>query len=151
MSIFSSILNKIFPHDHPANATTGSPVAATAPASPTTGSASTPAAPASTPSTAGAQTSQQPAATPMPEVDVEAVLTQMQAGDSQQLNWRTSIVDLLKLLGLDSSLEARKELASELHYTGNTEDSAAMNVWLHREVMQKLAENGGKVPEDLKG
>lgn len=86
----------------------------------------------------------------MPEVDVEAVLTQMQAGNGQQLNWRTSIVDLLKLLELDSSLEARKELAAELHYTGNTEDSAAMNVWLHRAVMQKLAQNGGKVPENLK-
>jgi len=66
------------------------------------------------------------------------------------LNWRTSIVDLLKLLGLDSSLAARKELASELHYTGSTEDSAAMNMWLHKQVMQKLAENGGKVPDDLK-
>lgn len=86
----------------------------------------------------------------MPEVDVEAVLTQMQAGNGQQLNWRTSIVDLLKLLELESSLEARKELAAELHYTGNTEDSAAMNVWLHRAVMQKLAQNGGKVPENLK-
>ncbi|MCP3722593.1 DUF3597 domain-containing protein [Paraburkholderia sp. CNPSo 3272] len=149
MSIFSSILNKIFPHDHPANATSGSPGTVTAPASPATGSASTPAGAASAPSTAGAQTSQ-PAATPMPEVDVEAVLTEMQTGDSQQLNWRTSIVDLLKLLGLDSSLDARKELASELHYTGNTEDSAEMNIWLHREVMQKLSENGGKVPENLK-
>jgi hypothetical protein len=74
----------------------------------------------------------------------------MQEGSGQQLNWRTSIVDLLKLLGLDSSLDARKRLASELHYTGNTEDSATMNVWLHREVMQKLSENGGKVPDDLK-
>jgi hypothetical protein len=74
----------------------------------------------------------------------------MQEGSGQQLNWRTSIVDLLKLLGLDSSLDARKRLASELHYTGNTEDSATMNVWLHREVMQKLSENGGKVPYDLK-
>jgi Domain of unknown function (DUF3597) len=148
MSIFSTILNKIFPHDHPANATAGSPAAPTAPASPAPGSAAIPAGPASAPST-GAQASQ-PAATPIPVVDVEAVLTQMQAGSGQQLNWRTSIVDLLKLLGLDSSLDARKELASELHYTGNTEDSAAMNVWLHREVMQKLAQNGGKLPGDLK-
>ncbi|MFL9961744.1 DUF3597 domain-containing protein [Paraburkholderia sediminicola] len=149
MSIFSTILNKIFPHDHPANATAGMTASPTAPASPAPGSAAIPAGPASRPSTAGAQPSQ-PAATAMPEVDVEAVLTQMQAGNGQQLNWRTSIVDLLKLLGLDSSLEARKELAAELHYTGNAEDSAAMNVWLHREVMQKLAQNGGKVPENLK-
>jgi hypothetical protein len=87
---------------------------------------------------------------PMPEVDVDAVLTKMQEGSGQQLNWHTSIVDLLKVLGLDSSLEARKELASELHYTGSTEDSAAMNIWLHQEVMCRVAENGGKVPESLK-
>jgi hypothetical protein len=86
----------------------------------------------------------------MPTVDVEAVLAKMQESSGAKLNWRTSIVDLLKLLGLDSSLAARKELASELHYTGSTEDSAAMNVWLHKQVMQKLAENGGKVPDDLK-
>jgi hypothetical protein len=74
----------------------------------------------------------------------------MQAGVNTQLNWRTSIVDLLKLLGLDSGLDARKELAAELNYQGNMEDSAAMNIWLHKQVMQKLAENGGKVPDDLK-
>jgi hypothetical protein len=68
----------------------------------------------------------------------------------EKLEWRTSIVDLMKLLNLDSSLAARKELAQELHYTGSTSDSAAMNVWLHKQVMNKLAENGGKVPEALK-
>jgi hypothetical protein len=83
-------------------------------------------------------------------VDVEAVLTAMQAKTSKQLNWRTSIVDLLKLLGLDSSLSARKELASELHYDGDTNNSATKNVWLHKQVMQKLADNGGKLPADLK-
>ena len=71
-----------------------------------------------------------------------------QAG--QALDWQHSIVDLMKLLGLDSSLAARKTLAGELHYTGDTNDSAGMNVWLHKEVMQKLAENGGKVPDELK-
>jgi hypothetical protein len=86
----------------------------------------------------------------MPEVDVESVLSAMQAKQGQELNWRTSIVDLMKLLGLDSSLTARKELAAELQYSGNTEDSAAMNMWLHKAVMKKLAENGGKVPADLK-
>ena len=85
----------------------------------------------------------------MPTVDVEAVLIKMQESSGETLNWRTSIVDLLKLLGLDSSLAARKELASELHYTGNTEDSASMNIWLHKQVMTKLAQNGGKVPADL--
>ena len=68
----------------------------------------------------------------------------------QPLNWRTSIVDLLKLLNLDSSLNARKELADELHYNGDRNDSAAMNIWLHRQVMIKLAENGGKVPAELR-
>uniref|UniRef100_UPI0005B27542 DUF3597 domain-containing protein n=1 Tax=Methylobacterium sp. B34 TaxID=95563 RepID=UPI0005B27542 len=61
-----------------------------------------------------------------------------------------SIVDLMKLLGLDSGLAARKQLADELHYTGDKDDSASMNIWLHKQVMQKLAENGGKVPDDLK-
>ncbi|MEW9585497.1 DUF3597 domain-containing protein [Paraburkholderia sp. DGU8] len=146
MSIFSSIINKIFPHDHPANAASGS---SAGPATSAASSAAVPAGTPPTPSTTAAQSSQ-PSVTPMPVVDVEAVLTRMQEGSGQQLNWRTSIVDLLKLLGLDSSLDARKQLAAELHYTGNTEDSAAMNVWLHREVMQKLSENGGKVPDDLK-
>jgi Domain of unknown function (DUF3597) len=68
----------------------------------------------------------------------------------EKLDWRRSIVDLMKLLNLDSSLSARKELAKELHYTGNTNDSTAMNVWPHKQVMIKLAENGGKVPDELK-
>jgi hypothetical protein len=147
MSIFSTILSKIFPHDHPANTASTS---ATAPAAaPVPGGAAPSAAVPSSPSTASAQTPP-PAAAPMPEVDVDAILTKMQEGSGQQLNWRTSIVDLLKILGLDSSFEARKELASELHYTGSTEDSAAMNIWLHQQVMHKLAENGGKVPGALK-
>ena len=68
----------------------------------------------------------------------------------EDFDWRHSIVDLMKLLKLDSSLAARKQLAGELHYTGNTKDSAAMNIWLHKQVMIKLAENGGNVPADLK-
>lgn len=83
-------------------------------------------------------------------VDVEQVLNGMAAKNPQQLNWRTSIVDLMKLLDLDSSLTARKQLADELHYTGDKEDSATMNVWLHKQVIKKLEENGGKVPADLK-
>ncbi|MBW9104836.1 DUF3597 domain-containing protein [Paraburkholderia phenoliruptrix] len=149
MSIFSSILNKIFPHDHPANTGSGATAGAAAPATAAPGSASAPAGAPATPSTAAAGNAQPPV-TPMPAVDVEAVLTKMQQSSGEKLNWRTSIVDLMKLLGLDSSLTARKELASELHYTGNTEDSATMNIWLHKQVMQKLAENGGKVPDDLK-
>ncbi len=83
-------------------------------------------------------------------VDVSEVLEKAVAAKNQNLNWRTSIVDLMKALDLDSSLTARKELAKELNYTGNTDDSATMNVWLHKQVMAKLAANGGKVPDDLK-
>lgn len=88
------------------------------------------------------------AATAAP-VDVEAILDGMAAKNPQKLDWRHSIVDLMKLLGLDSSLAERKELAADLKYTGDTNDSATMNMWLHKEVMRKLAENGGKVPADL--
>jgi HEAT repeat protein len=82
-------------------------------------------------------------------VDVDAVCTKLAAENKEKLDWRNSIVDLMKLLGLDSSLSARKTLAQELKYTGDTNDSATMNVWLHSQVMQKLAENGGKVSPDL--
>jgi Domain of unknown function (DUF3597) len=83
-------------------------------------------------------------------VDVEAVLNKLAAQNKQKLNWRTSIVDLMKLIDLDSSLAARKQLAQELHYTGDMNDSAKMNIWLHKQVMVKLAQNGGKVPEELR-
>ena len=125
MSIFSTILAKIFPPSHPA-VVACSPAASAAPA--TSGAAPAPAT--------------QP-------VDVESVISKMPGAAS--LNWKTSIVDLLKVLGLDSSLDARKQLARELGYGGNTQDSAAMNVWLHQEVVAKLAANGGKVPESMKG
>jgi hypothetical protein len=83
-------------------------------------------------------------------VDVFAVLTEMASKNPQKLDWKHSIVDLMKLLGLDSSLKARQELAKELNYSGDMKDSAAMNIWLHRQVMVKLAENGGKVPDELR-
>lgn len=95
-----------------------------------------------------APTAGQPA--PLSNVDVAAVLNDLAAKSPQRLDWQHSIVDLMKLLGLDSSLEARKALAQELHYEGGTSDTAMMNVWLHRQVMQKLAQNGGKVPEELR-
>jgi hypothetical protein len=100
--------------------------------------------------TVGGGSSGAPAAAPMSQVDVAAVLTGLAAQNKEKLDWRKSIVDLMKLLKLDSSLTARKELAKELHYSGDTNDSASMNIWLHKQVMQKLAENGGKVPDDLK-
>jgi len=77
------------------------------------------------------------------------VLQKMAADKGQPLNWRTSIVDLMKLTGMDSTLQERRELADELGYTGDKQDTAAMNVWLHKAVMKKMAENGGKVPANL--
>ena len=134
MSIFGNIMSKIFGR--------GSAEAAPAAPAPAGGGASS--APAGAPaSPSGGSSSGQ-------GVDVEAVLKGMAAQSKQKLDYRHSIVDLMKLLDLDSSLAARKELAKELHYTGDTNDSAAMNVWLHKQVMRKLAENGGKVPDDLK-
>lgn len=144
MGILGDIFHKIFPAKHPANTTPAQPAPAQAQAAPAPAPAAPQPVPQAVPTPAPA-----PAAA-VPQVDVEQVLATMQQQSGQQLNWRTSIVDLLKLLGLDSSLQARKELAAELHYTGDTNDSASMNIWLHRQVMNKLAANGGKVPADLK-
>src|SRR5512133_713194 len=93
--------------------------------------------------------SSMPGSAPMSDVDVAAVLNGLAASNKEKLDWKRSIVDLMKLLGLDSSLTARKQLASELHYTCDTDDSASMNIWLHKEIMTKIAANGGKVPADL--
>ncbi|WP_017924565.1 DUF3597 domain-containing protein [Burkholderia glumae] len=90
-----------------------------------------------------------PAPAPLSDVDVAAVMDQLVADSGQTLNWRVSIVDTMKALGVDSSLEHRKRLAAELHYDGDMNDSASMNVWLHKTVMQALAANGGKLPSDL--
>jgi hypothetical protein len=142
MGILSNIFHKIFPSSQPAAQSSGQAAPGAQQRAPQ---------PTQQPTQ---QPAQQPQAAPapaaMPQVDVEAVLNNMQQQSGQQLNWRTSIVDLLKLLGLDSSLQSRKELAAELNYTGDTNDSASMNIWLHRQVMNKLAANGGKVPADLK-
>ena len=86
----------------------------------------------------------------VPMVDVAPILDKAVAAKGEKLEWRTSIVDLMKALDIDSSLTARKELAKELGYTGDTNDSASMNIWLHKQVMIKLAANGGKLPDDLK-
>ena len=135
MSILGNIFSKIFPSSHAA------PTPAPAAASAAPAAASPTAAPTTTPATAPAS---------MQQVDVEAILNGLAQNSTEKLNWRTSIVDLMKLLGLDSSLGARKELAQELAYSGDMNDSASMNLWLHRQVMNKLAANGGKVPADLK-
>lgn len=104
-------------------------------------------APAPAPTANAAPAPKAPTPAPAAPVDVEANLTEMAQG--QSLNWRTSIVDLMKLLDIDSSLANRKELAQELGYTGALDGSAEMNIWLHKATMRKLAENGGKVPADL--
>lgn len=103
-----------------------------------------------TPAEKGDATAPASAAMAMNQVDLEKVMNERAAAAGQKLNWRTSIVDLMKLLDIDSSLAARKELATELGYTGDMNDSAAMNIWLHKQVMRKVAENGGIVPADLK-
>jgi hypothetical protein len=143
MGILGNILAKIFPSRNTADAGT-TPGAGTA----ATGTAST--APTTTAATTAAATPAAPAVKPMAEIDVEQMLDGMAQKAGEKLNWKTSIVDLMKLLGLDSSLASRKELAQELHYSGDMNDSAAMNIWLHRQVMNKVAANGGKVPADLK-
>jgi hypothetical protein len=91
-----------------------------------------------------------PAAPAAGQVDIAAVLDRRAAQTNQKLDWRKSIVDLMKLLELDSTLGARKRLAQELKYSGDTGDSAAMNIWLHKQVMLELSEHGGKVPAELK-
>ena len=159
MSIFGSIVSKIFHHggEAPAAQTASVDTPAAAPAAgpqdnvaatPTPAAATpAPSAPAVTPASGTAPTAPAAAAG---TVDVSQVLEGLAAKNPQKLDWRHSIVDMMKLLDLDSSFTARKELAKELAYTGDMNDSASMNIWLHSQVMKKLAENGGKVPDDLK-
>ena len=104
---------------------------------------------ASRPSSAPASAGSGGASPAAQTVDIAAVLDGLAAKNSEGLDWKRSIVDLMKLVGMDSSFTARKQLAAELHYTGDPNDSASMNVWLHKEVLKKLAENGGKVPQEL--
>jgi len=87
---------------------------------------------------------------PAQTVDVASILDAAVKAKGEKLEWRTSIVDLMKALNIDSSLAARKELAKELNFTGDTNDSASMNIWLHKQMMAKLAANGGKLPDDIK-
>jgi hypothetical protein len=137
MGIFDKLKAAIFGHNQPAATSTASPGTGGI----TGGSSSTAPAAASTPATAPAST--------MPVVDVEAMLEAKAKTYSHKVNWRTSIVDLMAILGIDNSLAERRELAKELGYTGDMNDTAPMNIWLHKQVMRKLAENGGKVPADL--
>jgi hypothetical protein len=146
MGMFTNLMSKIFGH------ATAAPSSGAAPPSPavasptTTVAAATPTSP-TTP--AASATSSSPAAAPTQAVDVTAILDDLAAKNPEKLEWRKSIVDLMKLAGIDSSLSARKQLAAELHYSGDEKDSATMNVWLHKQVIVKIAENGGKVPQEL--
>ncbi len=109
------------------------------------------AAPAGGGAAAGGGSSGSAAAAPAPAtVDVAPILDQAVKAKGEKLEWRTSIVDLMKALDIDSSFAARKELAKELGYTGDSNDSASMNIWLHKQVMTKLAANGGKLPPEIK-
>jgi hypothetical protein len=173
MSIFDRIKSAIFGHE--ARASTLDNVAATSQSGATAQAAQTagpgvtsaaaagagasgavpPTAGAAAPASASATPSATPAAAPSPAssasgpVDVAPILDAAVKKSGQKLDWKHSIVDLMKALGMDASLTERKELAKELGYTGDTGDSATMNMWLHRALMQKLAENGGKVPAEL--
>ena len=137
MSILGKIFGRIFPGAQ-----------AKQPAPSATAQAPQASQPGQQPSAPQATTQQAPAAT-MDRVDIEQVLDGMAANNPQKLNWRTSIVDLMKLVGMDSTLQERKELADELGYSGDKSDTAAMNMWLHKQVMQRMADNGGKVPANL--
>ena len=131
MSIFGKIMGAIFgSHATAASASGGAATSA--------GSAK------------GSSSASAASAAPAQTVDVAPILDKAVAAKGEKLAWRTSIVDLMKALDIDSSLGARKELAKELGYTGDTGDSASMNVWLHKQVMAKLAANGGKLPPEIK-
>ena len=148
MSIFGNIMSSIFGHAkaQPAQTPAAAPGATSGPVSSSASNKTPGVTPASG---SGAKTAAAPAAA-QAQVDVAAVLTDLASKNTEKLDWRNSIVDLMKLLKLDSGLSARKELAKELNYTGDINNSARMNVWLHKQVMVKLAENGGKVPDSLK-
>jgi Domain of unknown function (DUF3597) len=142
LSIFGSIMSKVLGRT---------------PAAPVTPAQAAPSAPAGQAGAGQAGTEPSsgqaaPSASPGPQVDVAAVLDELKSQNKamQKLNWRLSIVDLMTLLSLDSSLAARKELAKELHYEGDTSDTYTMNIWLHKQIMKNLAANGGKLPDDLK-
>jgi hypothetical protein len=140
MGMFTNLMSKIFGH-------------ATTPPSSGVASPSTTVAAATdqSKSPAASATSSSPAAAPAQAVDVTAILDNLAAKNPEKLDWRTSIVDLMKLVGMDSSLAVRKQLAAELNYSGDEKNSAAMNIWLHKEVIKKIAESGGKVPQELLG
>jgi hypothetical protein len=146
MGVFDKIKHAIF-----GEAKAAEPVAAGAPK---TQPAQAPVSPSAAPSPAPAASPAQskPASTTAPAtatVDIVPILDAAVKKSGQKLDWRHSIVDLMKAVGMDASMAERKELATELGYTGDSGDSAKMNMWLHKALMKRLSENGGKVPADL--
>ena len=130
MNLFETIIGKVFGN----NANASNPVPPQSPA---------------TPAAAATSAGFTPATSTPSAINVQDVISKMAAQKGEKLNWQTSIVDLMKVLDMDSSFESRKQLAQELKYSGDTKDSAAMNTWLHKEVMQRFAKNGGHVPPEL--
>ncbi len=149
MSVFGSIVSAIFGSKHATGVTPAATPSSTAPTSTGTSASSSSPSSASVTAPSGAP-GPTAAANPISRADVEAILQKLAADVRDDLDWRKSIVDLRKLLKLDSGLGARKQLAQELGYTSALDGSAEMNIWLHRQVMTKLAESGGKVPDSLK-
>ena len=157
MSVFGSIVSAIFGSKHAASVTAAAGSSAPPPSAGSAKGASAPSpspspAPAAgaSPASAEASTVSATAAKTISKADVEAILAKLADDQDEDYDWKRSIVDLMKLLKLDSGLGARKQLAQELGYTGALDGSAEMNVWLHKQVMAKLAESGGKVPDSLK-
>jgi hypothetical protein len=154
MSIFGKIWSKVTAS---ANAAVGRSAPAPAPAAtsgtphvPTAGSGGMASVPSPRPPAAPpAAVAPAAPATPAAPVDVEAIMMDLEAKSGHKSNWRYSIVDLMSLLGMENSLAERRELARELGYTGDMGDTAKMNIWLHKQVMRKMAENGGRVPADM--
>ena len=129
MGMFNDLMTKIFRHAAPAERPHDAHISAPPSTTPGSGGGSS----------AGVAT----------KVDVDAILTKLATGNPEKLDWKHSIVDLMKLIDMDSSLAARKDLAADLQYGGDMTNSASMNMWLHKEVMRRLAANGGNVPADL--
>lgn len=143
MSLLNSLMSKIFGHAGSTPSSVGTAPGAGGATTGTAAPASGQTAPAAGATGAGA------APAPAQPVDIAAVLDGLAAKNPERLDWKHSIVDLMKLVGMDSSLSARKQLATELHYSGDQNDSASMNIWLQKQVLQKLAQNGGRVPPEL--
>ena len=158
MSVFGSIVSAIFGSKHAAGVTAAASPTSPSPSAgaakgasaPSPSMAATPSSTAAAPSAPAGTSAGSAAAKPISKADVEAILAKLDDEQDEDYDWKRSIVDLMKLLKLDSGLGARKQLAQELGYSGALDGSAEMNVWLHKQVMTKLAETGGKVPDSLK-